>query len=591
MEMGVNTRSTCILSDMPFTNIMNPIGNGQSEKEKINCVEQSRLRKGVMRFERMAKKKRMISRSVNRIKIRNNEKKMLAKIKELTQRMERVERVSWDVAWDGPSDLALTAKLDQADRLGRNRKMEIEWMYEEMLKEMNELRKINMSNRRRMEEMMKVLAEKDKDDENKFNRLEEMIQVSLVISNRGQQEDVMPKHLDCDIASHGDSHEDRQGCDKIELDFIKTETVAQKKNPPKRSYNTIKIVKGDLFQAGDSTALAHCVGEDLLMTNGIAARFKEKFGHQEELLRQQKRIGEVAVLQEDNRAPIFYLITKKRTRKDKPSLQSLYRSLTKMKQLCLSEGITEVAMPKIGCGMDRLKWSEVRRVIHSIFNNTKVNITVYVWNGNRELARPISDVGSPNNECINAEIVGECTTVKDVLVIGDSMVYNVGKIAKKRKLQWHVHSMPGIRMDQLTRKIANYQLPSEVVPKQIIVHVGTNSIRGWKKINAVVGDTLELMDKLRKNFPLSDIAVTGITYRLDVSTDNIDYLNDEINWVVHEMGGTFIDINNWIWMQDCIGRDGIHLNYKGCDIMTDIIVGLVNKLKPCTGNIVLPTEN
>jgi hypothetical protein len=195
----------------------------------------------------------------------------------------------------------------------------------------------------------------------------------------------------------------------------------------------------------------------------------------------------------------------------------------------------------------------------------------------------------PNNEGREAGLACKDSQVsvldKEVLVLGDSMVYNVGKIARKRNLNWQVHSMPGIRMDQLTRKLEHYQLPSGVIPKQVIVHVGTNSIRWWEKTEAVVGDALELMAQLKKNFLASNIAVTGITYRSDFNNGYINKLNDEINWVVHEMGGTFLDPNIWIWMRDCIGRDGLHLNFKGCDIMTDIMVGLVNKLQPCLINL------
>jgi len=56
--------------------------------------------------------------------------------------------------------------------------------------------------------------------------------------------------------------------------------------------------EGDLFyQKNDS--LAHCVSEDLAMGKGIAKIFKQKFGCVNQLKSQQKSVGEVCFLQDD----------------------------------------------------------------------------------------------------------------------------------------------------------------------------------------------------------------------------------------------------------------------------------------------------
>ena len=50
-------------------------------------------------------------------------------------------------------------------------------------------------------------------------------------------------------------------------------------------------VCGDLFEADDKTALAHCVSADLKMNVGIAAVFKQKFTHIEQLMELKPQVG------------------------------------------------------------------------------------------------------------------------------------------------------------------------------------------------------------------------------------------------------------------------------------------------------------
>src|SRR5438045_9285941 len=70
--------------------------------------------------------------------------------------------------------------------------------------------------------------------------------------------------------------------------------------------------KGDLFiDAPEYSSLAHCVSGDFNMGKGIATTFKEKYGGVKELLDQRKEIGQIAVLQRNNRY-IFYIITKEK---------------------------------------------------------------------------------------------------------------------------------------------------------------------------------------------------------------------------------------------------------------------------------------
>ncbi|KAK2521747.1 ADP-ribose glycohydrolase OARD1 isoform X1 [Columba livia] len=137
----------------------------------------------------------------------------------------------------------------------------------------------------------------------------------------------------------------------------------------------IKCVKGDLFSCPPTDALAHCISEDCRMGAGIAVLFKKKFGGVQELLDQQKKTGEVAVLQRDDRY-IYYLITKKKV-SHKPTYESMQKSLEAMKAHCLNNGVTDISMPKIGCGLDGLDWNKVSAILGEVFEDTDIKITVY----------------------------------------------------------------------------------------------------------------------------------------------------------------------------------------------------------------------
>mmetsp|Transcript_24111 Transcript_24111/g.28072 ORF Transcript_24111/g.28072 Transcript_24111/m.28072 type:complete len:190 (-) Transcript_24111:134-703(-) len=132
-------------------------------------------------------------------------------------------------------------------------------------------------------------------------------------------------------------------------------------------------VEGDLMSSADS--LCHCVSACLRMGKGIAVLFRDQFKRVDELQRQHVDVGGVAVLTDRNRF-IYYLVTKPRFH-DKPTYASLAASLTAMFSHMKQHGVTRVAMPQIGCGLDRLDWVIVRDMIRSLAQENQVIVTVY----------------------------------------------------------------------------------------------------------------------------------------------------------------------------------------------------------------------
>ena len=152
---------------------------------------------------------------------------------------------------------------------------------------------------------------------------------------------------------------------------------------------------GDLFACPETDSLAHCVSADLRMGKGIAVKFKNKFRSVEELKKQEKKIGQVTVLEKEQRF-IYYLITKAKAT-EKPTCGNLKASLEDMKKHCVAHDVQTLAMPELGCGLDRLKWEEVKTIICEVFAKTNIHITVYVLESQKNYHVRI----------VHKEIVGE----------------------------------------------------------------------------------------------------------------------------------------------------------------------------------------
>lgn len=146
---------------------------------------------------------------------------------------------------------------------------------------------------------------------------------------------------------------------------------------------TYKEEKRDLFTVDDSYYLAHCISADFKLGEGIAVEFDKRFDMKHKLFYEFPSgyidimdayhvRGECILI-----GKILNIITKKRYY-HKPTLGSMEEALSMMKEVCVGNGIKKVAMPKIGCGLDKLLWDDVSALIKKVFNDTDIEILVCV---------------------------------------------------------------------------------------------------------------------------------------------------------------------------------------------------------------------
>lgn len=134
----------------------------------------------------------------------------------------------------------------------------------------------------------------------------------------------------------------------------------------------------DLFTVSDDYYLAQCISADFGMGKGIAVEFNKRFNMKNilqtkytnyiDIFHKEKLIGDCIL-----EGRVFNLITKERYY-DKPTYKSITVALERMKTICDKNNIHKIALPMIGCGLDKLVWSEVMSIIIEVFRYTDVEI-------------------------------------------------------------------------------------------------------------------------------------------------------------------------------------------------------------------------
>lgn len=138
--------------------------------------------------------------------------------------------------------------------------------------------------------------------------------------------------------------------------------------------------KQNLFELEDSHYFVHCISADFAMGKGIAVEFtrrgvkrrlQESYPDYVNMWHRRNMTGDCIYITPN----VFNLITKERYF-EKPDYSNIEEALLKLKKKCVVYEIEKLAMPKIGCGLDGLRWSIVSEIIQSVFKDTDIEIVV-----------------------------------------------------------------------------------------------------------------------------------------------------------------------------------------------------------------------
>lgn len=135
----------------------------------------------------------------------------------------------------------------------------------------------------------------------------------------------------------------------------------------------------DLFSVSDDYYLVHCISADFGMCKGIVVEFNKRFDMKNKLQSKYpnfvndyhhcKWSGMVLI-----EGRVINLVTKERYWQ-KPTYETMREALN-IARLRLPDDCKKIAMPVIGCGLDRLQWDKVSEIIKEVFTDTDVEILV-----------------------------------------------------------------------------------------------------------------------------------------------------------------------------------------------------------------------
>jgi ribA/ribD-fused uncharacterized protein len=147
----------------------------------------------------------------------------------------------------------------------------------------------------------------------------------------------------------------------------------------------IKFVSGDLFDnAHHAEAFAHGCNCQGSMGGGIAKAFRERYPEMFDEYRsrckaepRQCNLGDCWLWKAEDQPWVFNLATQEGYWRARASYEAIETALKTMRQRADAEGLTHIAMPRIGVGYGGLSWKKVRAIVEAVFGDWDGTLLVY----------------------------------------------------------------------------------------------------------------------------------------------------------------------------------------------------------------------
>ena len=147
----------------------------------------------------------------------------------------------------------------------------------------------------------------------------------------------------------------------------------------------IHFISGDLFSnRHNAQALAHGCNCQGSMGAGVAKGFRERYPEMYEEYRRRCKaeprafnLGDAFLWREAGRPAVFNLGTQERFWHARASYEAIETALGAMKARADAEGITTIALPRIGVGYGGLSWKKVKGVVEAVFREWPGTLYVY----------------------------------------------------------------------------------------------------------------------------------------------------------------------------------------------------------------------
>ncbi|MET1080209.1 MAG: macro domain-containing protein [Pseudomonas sp.] len=142
---------------------------------------------------------------------------------------------------------------------------------------------------------------------------------------------------------------------------------------------TVTYCVGDMFTVDSPRALAHgcnCAGA---MGKGIAVIFRKKWPAMYSRYKELCKDGFFSlgdVFEWNDGITTIYNLGTQKTWKTKADILAIRKSLEELHRLAIDSGVFEIYMPRIGAGLGGLDWSDVKKVIESVFGVSSIQVYV-----------------------------------------------------------------------------------------------------------------------------------------------------------------------------------------------------------------------
>ena len=125
-------------------------------------------------------------------------------------------------------------------------------------------------------------------------------------------------------------------------------------------------------------SIGHCISADAQMSKTFALFLSERFPRLRKTCRRANLLRDQVFpfWGSSSRRYIYNLETKEHF-SDKPDLKTLATTLQYMQTHATMHGISTIAIPKIGCGLDQMNWQEVLKPLRNNFAYSEIQIVVY----------------------------------------------------------------------------------------------------------------------------------------------------------------------------------------------------------------------
>jgi O-acetyl-ADP-ribose deacetylase (regulator of RNase III) len=147
----------------------------------------------------------------------------------------------------------------------------------------------------------------------------------------------------------------------------------------------IEYVIGDLYaNRFGAQALAHGCNCQGSMGAGIATGFRERYPEMFVEYRRRCKakprafnLGDVFLWKAEGQPWVFNLATQEGTFRARASYQTIEAALKAMRKQADREGVSSIAVPRIGAGYGGLSWKKVRAIVEEAFTDWPGTLFVY----------------------------------------------------------------------------------------------------------------------------------------------------------------------------------------------------------------------